>query len=355
MLASLFEGGDGLADRAQRVVAARLLRAPARIVRTLVGRPMVVDDQRLDLHTQFTLRVLARSGRPPLHHLPVERARAEYEHMPEVFEGRPPEVARIEDTCFPGPAGSVGIRIYDAHPGQRARPILVWFHGGGGVIGSLRTHDVVCRRLTRKGQCLVVSVDYRLAPESPFPAAVEDAMAAFEWVVAHAERLGGDARRVAVGGDSMGGCIATVVCQLARDRSGPAPCFQLLVYPPTQAGADTPSRRRFADGFMLTADMIAWFHRHYAGDADPTDPRLSPLLADDLRGLPPAFVATAGFDPLRDEARAYAERLRAAGVPVRYYCYGTLTHTFCQLTGVVPAASAAVDDIADELRHALAT
>jgi acetyl esterase len=233
------------------------------------------------------------------------------------------------------------------------RPGLVYFHGGGGVVGDLDTHDEPCRVLADRSGCVVVSVDYRLGPEEPFPAAVDDALAAFRWVVADAHVLGIDPDRVAVGGDSMGGNLSAVVSQLARDDGGPRPCFQLLVYPATDRTKTTRSGHLFADGFFLTDALTRWFYAHYAGGVDPTDPRISPLLAQDVRDVAPALIVTAGFDPLRDEGEFYARRLREAGVDVRYRCYRALIHGFIQMTGVVPAAAVAMHEIADELAGAM--
>jgi acetyl esterase len=222
------------------------------------------------------------------------------------------------------------------------------------VIGSIATHDRLCRRLARSGQTKIVSVDYRLAPESPFPAAVDDAHAAFAWTIAHARELEADPRRVAVGGDSMGGNLAAQVCLRARDRGERAPVFQLLLYPVVDFAARTRSSRSFAEGPLLTARLREWFHRQYLGGIDAADPAVSPLRQGDLSRLPSTFIATLACDPLRDEGQAYADRLQRAGVDVRSHCYAGLAHGCFNMTGAVTAAREALEDVARELRRAFA-
>jgi acetyl esterase len=346
-------------DGVQTRLAFHVARAPALLVgRVTARRPIVVAGQRLDPRTQHALVMLARAGRPPLEQLPVHQARREYVRFPQVFEDPPRSLPRVEDDSIPGPAGPVPIRIYHGSPAPHGsaaprgepRPVLVYFHGGGGVIGSIETHDGTCRLLAAELRGLVVSVEYRLGPEHPFPAAPEDAWAAYREVARRATTLGGDPRRIAVGGDSMGGCLAAVVCQLARDAGEPGPCAQWLIYPATDRIAHTASRELFARGFLLTEPLLAWFMDHYLGGADRHDPRVSPLRHPDLRGLPPAVVVTAGFDPLRDEGRAYADALAAAGVQVRYRCHEGLVHGFAQMTGAVTTARHAVLAAVGELR-----
>lgn len=344
-----------LFERAQTRLAYALARVPDPIVRRVTARrPIEIAGRRLDPRTQHALVMIERAGRPPLDELPVERARREYARFPLIFDDPPPLVSRVEDDAIEGPAGSVPIRIYGASPvGAEPRPVLVYYHGGGGVIGDIETHDGVCRRLTGALGGVIVSVGYRVGPEHPFPAAPDDALAAFREVRRRAAALGGDPQRVAVGGDSMGGCLAAVVCQLARDAGEPGPAAQWLLYPATDRIAHTTSRRLFGRGFLLTEALLEWFMERYLGGADPHDPRVSPLRHPDLRGLPPAIVVTAGFDPLLDEGRAYADALEAAGVPVRYRCHEGLIHGFVQMTGAVPAAGRAVLQAVDELRACL--
>lgn len=348
-----------LIELARARLAYALARAPDPFVRYVTARrPIEVAGQRLEPRTQHALALIERAGRPPLDQLPVERARREYAQFPRVFDDPPPSLPRVEDDAIEGPAGPVPIRIYasssrtgsgSTEPG----PLLVYYHGGGGVIGDLDTHDGVCRRLAVALGGVVVSVAYRLGPEHPFPAAPDDALAAYRSVARRAAALGGDPRRVVVGGDSMGGCLAAVVCQLARDAGEPGPAAQWLLYPATDRVAHRTSRRLYGRGFLLTDQLMAWFMDRYLGGADPHDPRVSPLRHPDLRGLPPAVLVTAGFDPLLDEGRAYADALAAAGVSVRYRCAEGLVHGFVQMTGAVPAARQAMLDAVADLKACL--
>lgn len=343
-----------LAERIQTWVAHHWVRAPDLVVeRVTARRPVVVDGRRLESRTQHALLMLAGARRPPLDRLPIHAARHELGRFPRIFEDPPPAVVRVDDATVPGPVGPLRIRIYDPLPGARPRPTLIYYHGGGGVLGSIETHDGLCRSLAHELAGVVVSVDYRLGPEHPFPAAPEDAWAAFRALARRVHELGGDPQRLAVGGDSMGGCLAAVVCQLARDAGEPGPAAQWLLYPATDRVAHTRSRRSFAEGFLLTEAMLEWFMLHYLGDADRNDPRVSPLRHPRLHDLPPAVVVTAGFDPLCDEGQAYAEALAAAGVRVRHRCHDGLVHGFAQMTGAVPAARRAVLEAVGELRALL--
>jgi acetyl esterase len=262
--------------------------------------------------------------------------------------------AVVDDTTCPGPAGEIPVRVYRPDARQ-PRPVVVYYHGGGWVIGSLTTHDNVCRALANDVGALVVSVDYRMAPEHRFPAAVDDAVAALRWVHDHAVELGGDPQRIAVAGDSAGGNLAAVTAQLAR-AAGPALAFQLLVYPVTDHEFTSRSMEDNAEGYFLTRDDMRWFYGHYLrSDADADDPRVSPLRAPDLRGLPPAFVLTAEFDPLRDQGVAYADALRAAGNEVESKTYDGLFHGFFGMDGLIDAAKIARDDVAAALRVGFAT
>jgi len=232
--------------------------------------------------------------------------------------------------------------------------VLVFFHGGGWVIGDLETHDVLCRQITAEAGIEVVAVDYRLAPEHKFPAAVDDAWAATKWVVANAGKLGIDPKRVAVGGDSAGGNLAAVVALLARDAGGPAIALQVLLYPVTDFTTETGSYRECADGYLLTLDSMRWFFDHYLkSPAEAGDWRASPLRAPSHAGLPPALIVTAGFDPLRDEGEAYAKKLRAAGVRVDYICYGGMVHGFVPMGRLIQAGNRAASHVATSLRDAL--
>lgn len=263
----------------------------------------------------------------------------------------PEEVGSVDDRTVAGPAGPIPVRVYTPVDAPAGAPALVWYHGGGFVIGDLDSADGVCRSLCRRAGVVVVSVDYRLAPEHQFPAAADDALAAFDAVWSAAASFGIDGDRIAVGGDSAGGNLAAVV---SNQRRGVV-AFQLLVYPVTDLGhADSTSYRDNAEGYLLTAELMNWFESNYIGDAPINDPRASPRHEPDLSGVAPAFVMTAEFDPLRDEGEAYGERLRAAGVAVDIKRYDGMIHAFIQMSAVIDATNGALDDAAAALRGALA-
>lgn len=287
----------------------------------------------------------------PFHLLTVEEARAQI-HAANVDPAAVPEpVARVEDRTIPGPAGAIPVRVYSP-AGAGPFPVLVFFHGSGFVVCNLDTHDAICRALTNLAGCLTVSVDYRLAPEHPFPAAVEDCHAATLWVAANAADLGGDPLRVAVGGDSAGGNLAAVVARLARD-DGPHLVFQLLIYPVTDRPGTTASYEENAEGYGLTRADMFWFWRHYlSGREGVDDPRAAPLRAPGLGGVPPTLVVTAEYDVLRDEGESYARRLREAGVPVRLARYEGQIHGFFGMAAAVDRAREAIGESAAALRAA---
>lgn len=284
-------------------------------------------------------------GAPPLHAGSPQQAREAFRKL--TVGGLEPEhvvpVGSVKETRIPGPAGELPARIY--RPGVAgAAPTVVLFHGGGWVVGDLDTHDNLARSICRDCSTVVVSVEYRLAPEAPFPAAVEDALAATRWAGENLADLGGD-RRLAVAGDSAGANLAAVVTQQLRDAGGPALTAQLLVYPATDMVGDYASRRDNGRGYVLDLPTMGWFTGHYAADpALHPDPRLSPLRHHDLAGLPPAVVVTAEYDPLRDEGEAYAEALVAAGVQVRVRRFDGLVHGFIDLGRFSPPAQAALDE-----------
>jgi acetyl esterase len=263
-------------------------------------------------------------------------------------------IGKIENGDLPGPGGALPYRIYTPQrPAARPLPALVFFHGGGGVFGDIDTHDGLCRMLCTESGCAVISVGYRQAPEHRFPAAVEDSYAATQWVVDHAAALGLDAHRIAVGGDSAGGGLAAVVCQMAA-MNGPRLALQVLFCPVLDMRAETPSRRALAEGYFLNQATIDWMLRHYCGaDADLDDPRLSPLRATRFSGLPPAHIHTAEFDPLRDEGEAYANLLRHAGIAAHYTCHAGMIHYFYAMAGAIPAARTALKGAAAAMREAL--
>jgi acetyl esterase/lipase len=292
---------------------------------------------------QALLDFIASRGVPPLHELEPAQARINMLKARAVYTQGTVELPRVEERSLPGPAGPLALRLYAAATG-RALPLLVYFHGGGWVIGNLDSHDDVCRRLAQASGCLVASLDYRLAPEHRFPAAVDDAWAALQWIAAHAAELGGDPARIAVGGDSAGGNLAAVMALRAAERGGPALAFQLLVYPVLDCDFARPSYLAHGEGYVLTRKGMEWFWNHYLPDAAARrDPDASPLHAASLAGQPPALLLLAGLDVLADEGEAYAERLRAAGVPVTVKRYADAIHGFLGMTVTAPARRGLAD------------
>ena len=303
----------------------------------------------MTLHVQVTalLERVARSPLPAYHTVPAFVARRIYRDTRAALAPQPPVIAEARLVVL---GGKVAVRAYRPVLGETL-PALVFFHGGGWTIGDLDTHDVVCRQLAAGARCAVFSVDYRLAPEHPFPAAVDDCFFATEYILRNADSLKVDPKHIAVGGDSAGGNLAAVVALMARDEAGPPLCGQLLIYPATDQRCAFPSHERNAEGYLLTRDAIRFFRAGYLPNpADRTDLRASPLLAASHAGLPPAFVLTAGYDPLVDEGRAYAERLTSAGVEVAYKEYSDMVHGFILFGGVLDAANAAVDECCEHLR-----
>ncbi len=301
------------------------------------------------------LERVARSPLPPYHDVPPAVARRLYHDTRSITSPRPPEMGAVYLMLVPGPAGPLPIRVYRpaGAPKGEILPALVYYHGGGWVIGDLDTHDVVCRELANGAMCVVFSVEYRLAPEARFPAAVDDCIAATRYIAAHAGELGIDAKRIAVGGDSAGGNLAAVVCIDARDTRSELPCFQLLIYPATDQRSAHPSHARNAEGYLLTRKVMNYFRGHYLpNEVDWLDWRASPLLAASLAGLPPAYVITAGYDPLVDEGRAYADRLEKDGVKVQYRDYPDMVHGFLLMGGVLDTANQAVAHCCTALRNA---
>jgi len=295
---------------------------------------------------QALLERVARSPLPPYHTVSPFVARRIYRDTRAVLAPKAPEGVVVRLLAFPNYA----LRVYRP-AGDEVLPALVYFHGGGWTIGDVDTHDVLCRQLALGARCAVFSVDYRLAPEHPFPAAVEDCFAATRYVAEHAAEL--NVRGIAVGGDSAGGNLAAVVSLLARDAGSPAVAFQLLVYPATDQRCASASHERNAQGYLLTRDAIQYFRRNYLpNERDWGDWRASPLLAQSHSGLPPALVITAGYDPLVDEGRAYAEKLRSAGVAVEYRDYADMVHGFLLFGGALDSANAAVADCCAALRRA---
>ena len=305
----------------------------------------------LDPQARAVLDQMAEAGGPPINKLSVSEARQASAALA-AMQGLPEPVGSIEDRTLHGPGGDLQVRIY-APSGNGPFPVLMYFHGGGWVIGDIESSDGLCRILTNAAGCIVVSVDYRLAPEHPFPAAADDAYHATLWAATHASSFGGDPSRIAVCGDSAGGNLAAVVAQIARDRGKPAIGFQLLIYPITDAACDTPSYSENAEGYFLTRDAMQWFWHHYVqNDADRNHPYASPLRAGNLAGLPAALVITAEFDPLRDEGERYAERMRAAGTPVQLTRYDGMIHGFFAMSAIIDPGRTAIRQSAAALRTA---
>jgi acetyl esterase len=310
----------------------------------------------LDPHAKKLLEMLNAAGAADLSRTTPEEMREGFERLAEMVGVNGVAVDAAEDRDIPGPAGAIPIRVY-APKGSGGATLrgLIYFHGGGGVFGSIASHDSLCRLLANAGACRVVSVGYRLAPEHKFPAAVDDAFAAIGRIAEHAREFRIDPRRLAVGGDSIGGGLATAVCRMARDGGGPAIALQLLLCPVVDLSNKTDTRIAFASGYFLNQATIDWTIRHYCDPGtDLADPRISPLLADDLSRLPPAQVHTAEFDPLRSEGAAYADRLQRAGVAVRNTCHAGMIHHFYAMGGVIPYARTAIADIGAAVRSALA-
>ena len=341
-------------DRAERAGARLLSRLSPRTVRLLAGKPIVRDGQTLDPQIQLVLKALEASSPGPWSGLGADVARREVRRAAMVNALPIPRVASVTDLTIPGPVTPLPARRYDP-PGKallEPRPALVFLHGGGFVFGDLDTHDELCRMLCFHAQVTVIAVDYRLAPEDPFPAAVDDAIAASRWVHENAAKLGLDPERIAIGGDSAGGNLSAVVCQQALASGDPLPAFQLLIYPATDRSLPTRSGELFSKGFFLVDEDMVWFTESYAPDVD--DVRAAPLRADDLAGLPPAYVTTAGFDPLRDEGELYAEKLAQFGVPVAVRRHDGLIHGFANMTAVSRTSHDAVVEMAGALRMGLA-
>jgi acetyl esterase len=310
-----------------------------------------LDVTLLDPQVGAVLRYLAQLGQPALDQVPATEARRMYRETRAALRPSAPVLPVVGDLNIDGTAGSIPLRLY--RPSNGVLPALIYFHGGGWVLGDLDTHDAVCRQLAAQAGVIVIAVHYRLAPEHPFPAAVEDCYSATSWISANAVSLGVDNTRLAVGGDSAGGGLAAVMTLMARG-GGPALKCQLLVYPVTDLRAESESYTKYAEGYSLTRNMMRWYIAQYAPTEDAVrDWRASPLLAPSVEGVPPALVITAGLDPLRDEGEAYARRLEEAGVAVDYMCLGGMIHGFLTMGGKVDTANRAVSYLASALRQRL--
>jgi acetyl esterase len=341
---------ERLASGAVRIAGA----LPPTVQRRLGGRPIEIEGARLEPEVQLFLRLLALDPRAPLEALSVAEGRRRTLEEARVFGGRPVRMARVGDLHLRGAEGTLPARLYQPRGVHEGGPLLVYFHGGGWVVGDLDTHDLACRFLARAAGVRVLSVAYRRAPEHRFPAAARDALAAFRWAVTEAAALGADPARVGVAGDSAGGNLAAVVSQLAAADGGVAPRIQALIYPVCDLSRKHRSYELFADGFFLTEAQMDWYRGHYLASADDAgDPRCSPLLAEDLSSAPPAYVCVANFDPLRDEGIAYAGRLRAAGVPVTLRVHPGLVHGFANAPLMSRSARSAMLELAAAVRRGL--
>jgi acetyl esterase len=339
-----------LSDRLRSIVVAAMCRLPARLqVLMAGGKPVVKDGLTLSPDLQLILAIEARRG--PIAITTPANLRKQQAESARLVAGRPVAVGSVRDLEIQGAVGPLRARHYAPVNGDGA-PLLVFLHGGGFVFGDVDTHDAPCRVLCKHGGMHVLAVEYRLAPENPFPAAFDDALAALRWAQAHAKELGADETRVGIGGDSAGANLSAAVSLLAGKDGGAPPTCQMLVYPAVDRTRMYPSIDLFAEGFFLTRASIEWFHKQYSGapGKHDRDPRLGPLHAESHAGLPPALVVTAGFDPLRDEGEAYAAALRAAGNVTVLRRFDSLIHGFFNLVGVSPACRDAVIEIAGATR-----
>jgi acetyl esterase len=338
----------------QKLELAHTTMSEQEALRLLDGHRISRGGRTMDPKAQI-VGEFVKSIRVPGYFPPLPELRQQLRTMVALMDEPAPALARIVDIHIPRPAGALPARVYDhARQGGPDRPAVVYFHGGGWVQGDLETHHGLCARLALGSGALVVAIDYRLAPEHPFPAAVEDCLAAYRWLRSHGREIGADPTRVAVAGDSAGGNLAAVVSQQVAAAGEPPPTAQALIYPAVDFVLDTPSHRDLEDGHIIPRDRILWYADQYLpAGVDRLDPRASPLRARDLAGQPPTLVVTAGFDPLRDEGRAYAKALRAAKVDVLHHEYSGQIHAFVSLTKAIPQGLACTEEIGEFLRRRL--
>jgi len=342
-----------LADRLEsakpailRTVGNGVLRLPRPVLKTMAG-PLLepVDGKTLALQFAVMLRMASLMNGGDLTAESPSAARKGMKESIQIVASPPLEDVSSRDFEIPGPAGAIPARLYEPDEINPTSALVMFMHGGGWVVGDIDTHDTFCRLLASKANVRVVSIDYRLAPEHPFPAGPDDCVAAFRWLAEHAQEFGADAGRIAVMGDSAGGNLAAVIGWETRDEAI-KPALQVLVYPGTSGVEKAPSRDTYGKGYLLSQDDIDWFLGHYMSEGmDPKDPRFAPLFAKDLKGAPQSLVYTAGFNPLIDEGKAYETRLRDAGVKTHYRCFDSLTHGFINMEGACTAAAKAVDVI----------
>ena len=344
---------SSLSIGAKAAVVRTLFALPAPVRRLLAGPPLRIDGQEMALDAQLVIRLKNRSG-SDVFDGPVEAARARYDELPSLIGYQSPAPVATREITIPAEHGDIPATLYSPADLPEPSGLLVYFHGGGFSVGSRRSHDPIARYLAGHAGARVLSVEYRRAPEHRFPAAADDAFAAFEYAHGHATELGADPDRVAVGGDSAGGNLAAVTAQQAVRRGGAVPVFQLLMYPATDLSMRRPSRDLFAHGSTFTERNLQWVMTNYIPmGTDPTDPRLSPQHGD-ATGLPPAYIASAGFDPVRDDGEAYADKLRAAGIPVALTRQADLPHGYLGFVGLGGRFTEAAADAAGALRLGLA-
>jgi acetyl esterase len=327
------------------------MQLPRPVLTRLAGAPVVVGGRTLDPEMQLLLKLQELQG-PAVESVAISRGRRMLRAGFQLTGGKQP-IGAVTERTIDGPGGPLGLRFYTPRGLSGRSPALLYFHGGGWVYGDLESHDATCRFLAEEAQVRVVAVDYRLAPEAPFPAAVDDALAAWTWIVEHAQGLGIDQERIAVGGDSAGGNLAAIIAQQTVAAGGPSPAFQLLIYPATDFRDTSQSRLTYAEGFLLTKAFMDVAEENYLiGGEDRSDPRLSPLHGE-VAGVAPAYVVTAGFDPLLDEGDAYAQKLREAGVRVEHVREDGLIHGFVNMVGLGRSAPKAVRRAAAALQRNL--
>ena len=345
-----------MANRAWSNARVAAARGPAAVAAIMyMGRRLQRDGLTLDAKAQLVCDVVNSLRTKTLWETSPELARTQFERVIDLFGETPQPVERVEDRIIAGPAGDLTVRLYTPAASQSPLPIFVYCHGGGFVQGSLRSYDSTCRHLANAVGAIVVVPDYRLAPEGKFPAAVDDCLAATKWAAEHAAEIGGDADRLVVGGDSAGGNLTAVITQECRDGDGPKIAYQVLIYPMLDWSCATKSFELFgAAGLFLTQERIAWYAQHLFTEADESESvHASPGKAEDLSGLPPALVITAGFDPLRDEGRQYAKRLKEAGVNVEFTEYEGMVHGFAFMAGAFPQGAGLLDRIGRVTQTAL--
>lgn len=335
-----------------KLILKTILSLPTPILRAMSGGGVVWRGGRT-LDPRFQFFAHAARKLPSMTALSPQEARASSARALTAVSGPLEPGVRTDDLSIDGPAGAIPLRAYRPEDQDPSAPIMVFAHFGGGVIGDLETCNAFCSIIARRARCAVISVDYRLAPDHRFPTGLDDVLAAYRWARDNADRFGAPIGVAAIGGDSMGGNFAAIIAQDMKRAGEPQPALQLLIYPAVDVASETQSMTTYGDAYPLSRPIMDWFMGHYIGpDASPADPRLSPNVTQDLSGLAPAVVVTAGFDPLVDQGEAYAKALKASNIPTVYRCYDSLAHGFTAFTGAVPAADAACREIADLVRQA---